>query len=155
MSKERNGSVQHSALGLNEPFVVTTSDRIQVQLPIETVAAPDPEYIEPEIVLSKDELDQQFSGIHGRITALFYDRKEMTKEAFEALHAACWLYHQKALIEHGHEKDYSVQEEPWHSPKTRMDEIDEHLKHLNLRREDWYRHGCHDPKEFLPKKDKP
>jgi len=150
----KNDSIQQSAFGIFEPFIITSSDKTPVH---EEVFTP----LEPEVIVSSEDesskefLDKEFVSIHDRITELFYKRKTMTTEEFESLHSACWLYHQKALIEHGHEKDYSVQEELWHPPKTRLDEINEMLGNLKLRKEDWHKHGCHDPNKFLPQKGKP
>lgn len=146
---------QNSSFAIHDPLVLTsTNDRPNQSAAVfhETSEPKSLEPIEAEVIPEKGELDKEFVDIHDRITELYYKRKTMTKEEFESLHTACWLYHQKALIEHGHMEDYSVQEEAWHAPRTRLNEIDEMIESLKLRKEDWHKHGCHDPNKFLPKK---
>lgn len=108
---------------------------------------------------AKEDLDREFVDIHDRITDLFYHKKQLSREEFEALHAACWLYHQATLIDHGYEEDVEVSE-PWQKPKTRREEIDEILERLepHIKTENWRRCGCEDPKvkfKIKPKKSKP
>lgn len=99
--------------------------------------------------MKKEDLDREFSLIHDRITELFYQKKSMSYEEFQRLHSACWLYHEKAKIEHKHEDDYFV--DPG-GTLSRAQQIDGQLAGLNLSKTDWAKHGSKDPEEFLPTK---
>ncbi|MEM4720575.1 MAG: hypothetical protein QXT73_00760 [Candidatus Methanomethylicaceae archaeon] len=106
----------------------------------------------------KEDVDREFVNVHDRITDLYYHKKQLSREEFEALHSACWLYHQAALIDYGYEEDHEVSE-PWEKPKTRREEIDEILETLkpHIETEKWRRCGCEDPKvkfNIKPKKSK-
>lgn len=99
--------------------------------------------------MKKEDLDREFSLIHDRVTELFYQKKSIDHEEFQRLHSACWLYHEKAKIEHKHEED--IVSEPGGLPRSQQ--IDEQLAGLQLSKHDWQKHGSKDPEEFLPTKE--
>ena len=102
--------------------------------------------------MKKEDLDREFQYIHGRITELFYQQKAMSLEEFNRLHGGCWLYHEKALMGHGHQEDFKTDLNNPGSP-MRTEQIEQQLDGLKIKETEWLKHGCSNPEKFLPKKD--